>query len=80
MLLEFEKKEYFYGTMVGWPWQAAKYSPSRSITPPPQQDSAGRKQGERSHGLSERQGDHLPIAIRCKTDLTLGKLIECIAN
>lgn len=77
MLLEFGKKEHFV-----LDWWIALYGlpdihPASLSLPPLHRTVRGRKQDEKSLRLSERQRDHLPIAIRCQTDPRKINLIYC---
>lgn len=70
MLLEFGKKGRFFIRL----WWIALYGlpdihPVSLSLCPFHRTVGGRKQDEKCLRLSERQRDHLPIAIRCKTDL-----------
>lgn len=56
---------------------AVIYPPGYSLSPSSQHDSGGRTQKEKSLGLSEKQGDHLPLVIRCRTDLGKINLMYC---
>ena len=60
---------------VSWPWLAARCPPRCSLTIPSQTGQSEKVRWKCSWVEIRGQGDHLPVTVPGKTDLTWGKLI-----